>query len=413
MIQSLQQVLSTTWSAVGAAVSVILVLLYGYGGRKIKLVTQAGEDVSKRDDLSPVLAVLGNRSSGVVEQYQGILDHHRLLSPLPAVLVCLWSGGRVRIEDAAMDHPMYGLQQRDIATAAIASIAWKVRDAEPASAERRHHRCRAIQRESVHADQRADLFTFGPYMMTSHSGTWTHSESPHSIVEKLDAALPSATSRPAQATPTAYPAVEPYPDVHESSPLIRKTAEEARQGWRLAKVAQKAVSGFMNPPMIGGLAAIIAGVIPFLHKWLFAENAWLSPFSQSIENLGALYAVLQTFVLGAHLKSKKGSKPPLWPLLYLFTYRFFIMPLISISVVYSTRKWLGGKILLDPVLDFVMAISAVGPPALTLAAIVEMSDADESTHTAVAQTIVISYVLTPLISVSVTAALTMIGKLYD
>ncbi|WWD15945.1 hypothetical protein CI109_100369 [Kwoniella shandongensis] len=96
------------------------------------------------------------------------------------------------------------------------------------------------------------------------------------------------------------------------------------------------------------------------------------------------------FVLGAHLRSKKGSRPPTIPLIYLFVFRFVIMAVISISVVYGVRKVAGSRILDDPVL------------------IVEMSDADESTETAVAKTIVLSYVLTPLISVSVTAALAVI-----
>ena len=71
------------------------------------------------------------------------------------------------------------------------------------------------------------------------------------------------------------------------------------------------------------------------------------------------------FVLGAHLKSKKyacqssakdgltrprGSKPPMWPLIYLFTYRFAIMPLISTSVIFGVRRGLGASILFDPVL---------------------------------------------------------------
>ncbi|KAK6902965.1 hypothetical protein I203_108226 [Kwoniella mangroviensis CBS 8507] len=62
--------------------------------------------------------------------------------------------------------------------------------------------------------------------------------------------------------------------------------------------------------------------------------------------------------------------------------------------------------------DFIMMLAPVGPPALTLAAIVEMSDIDEDVETAVAKTIVISYALTPLISVSVTAALQVVQKLY-
>jgi auxin efflux carrier family protein len=67
--------------------------------------------------------------------------------------------------------------------------------------------------------------------------------------------------------------------------------------------------------------------------------------------LGALYTVLQTFVLGAHLYSKQTTKrPPTGALLYLFTYRFFLMPVISNGVVYGMRQVVGHLIRKDPML---------------------------------------------------------------
>ena len=80
--------------------------------------------------------------------------------------------------------------------------------------------------------------------------------------------------------------------------------------------------------------------------------------------------------------------------------------------------------------DFILILIPVGPPALTLAAvskdtnnayprltygpfqIVEMSDAGEETQAAVAKTILISYIITPVISLSVSAALTTVKLLY-
>ncbi|KAL7423976.1 hypothetical protein Q5752_001561 [Cryptotrichosporon argae] len=239
---------------------------------------------------------------------------------------------------------------------------------------------------------------------------WSHSESPHAdFTTRLKAALPSPPSPPPA---SRYPAVEPYGASVEDTPLLRRAGEQARRGWWYLGWARRGVAGFLNPPMAGGLLAVVAGVIPFTHSSLFDEGAWASPFSQSIQNLGKLYAVLQMFVLGAHLQSKKGSRPPIPPLVYLFVFRFLVMPVISTGVVYGVRVWLGDRVYEDPILDFVMAIAPVGPPALTLAAIVEMSDADESTTTAVAKTIVLSYALTPLISLSVTGAQSVVGALY-
>ncbi|WVW83051.1 hypothetical protein I302_105068 [Kwoniella bestiolae CBS 10118] len=164
------------------------------------------------------------------------------------------------------------------------------------------------------------------------------------------------------------PTIEPYSGDDENAPLLDQAKHHGKKGWKIAKILHKSLAGFMNPPMYGGLAAIIAGLVPFLHNWLFKKGAWLSPFA--------------------------------------------VMPVISTSMVYGIRKAVGDKVLNDPVLDFIMMIAPVGPPALTLAAIVEMSDTDEDVETAVAKTIVISYALTPLISVSVTAALQVVQKLY-
>jgi len=233
-------------------------------------------------------------------------------------------------------------------------------------------------------------FSFGPYLMTSSdSHPWSHSESPHT------------TSKIAETQ--SYPTIEPYPE--ESSPLLSRSKEVTISVW-------KRITSYLNPPMAGGIAAVVTGSIPPFHRWLYGDDAPLTPFTQSVQNIGDLYTVLQMFVLGAHLKSKKGSPPPIFPLAYLFVFRFAIMPVISTSVIYGVRKWLGDRILLDPILDFTMAIAPVGPPALTLAALVEMADTDEGTDSAVAQTIVLSYAFTPLIGASVSGVLTVVKRLY-
>ncbi|WWC61094.1 uncharacterized protein I303_103672 [Kwoniella dejecticola CBS 10117] len=175
-------------------------------------------------------------------------------------------------------------------------------------------------------------FSLGPRMMNSHPldvpHPWSHSESPHAV-KKVKEVLNGG-----------YPAIEPYHDDDENAPLLDQARERGKKGWKILVILKNSLAGFMNPPMYGGLAAILAGVIPFLHSWLFDKGAWLSP------------------------------------------------------VVYGVRKALGDRILSDPIL------------------IVEMSDTDEDVETAVAKTIVVSYALTPLISVSVTAALQVVEKLY-
>ena len=151
-----------------------------------------------------------------------------------------------------------------------------------------------------------------------------------------------------------YPNVQPYPNVedNETSPLLNKTkAKAVTLGlWkRVRSVVTKATS-FMNPPMWGGILAIIAGLIPWLRKSLFSDSGALSAFEQSIENLGDLYTSLQTLILGSQLRSKAGHRPPVAAVAYLFIYRFFVVTAISCGLVVGSRKLLGDYIKNDPIL---------------------------------------------------------------
>ena len=104
---------------------------------------------------------------------------------------------------------------------------------------------------------------------------WTHSESPHAtLAEEIKYAVPDGSSQPAQLVTTSYPDVEPYPS--EETALLR-AKHEVWRGWRILKIVRQSTAGFLNPPMIGGIAATIAGVVPFLHIWLFDQHAVFSP----------------------------------------------------------------------------------------------------------------------------------------
>ena len=59
----------------------------------------------------------------------------------------------------------------------------------------------------------------------------------------------------------------------------------------------------------------------------------------------------------------RSGRAKLWPLAYLFLYRFVLVPLISGSVVYGIRARWPNYVARDPMLDFTLAISNVGPPA--------------------------------------------------
>lgn len=91
-------------------------------------------------------------------------------------------------------------------------------------------------------------------------------------------------------------------------------------------------------------------MIPFLRTALFHDKGLLSPFEQSVENLGDLYTALQTLILGAQLYSKAGKRPAVGPILYLFLYRFVLVTGIACGLVFGSRKLLGSAMHQDPVL---------------------------------------------------------------
>lgn len=99
------------------------------------------------------------------------------------------------------------------------------------------------------------------------------------------------------------------------------------------------LASFLNAPLIGALIGCFVGLIPALHRVFFAEpedggyfKAWLT---QSIKNIGELFATLQLVVVGAKLstslmKMKEGKESgpvPLIPMFSIFFIRFAMWPL--------------------------------------------------------------------------------------
>jgi hypothetical protein len=113
-------------------------------------------------------------------------------------------------------------------------------------------------------------------LMKSHPSdhhAWSHFESPFAVLKEAKDAI-VATTAPSSST---YPDVEPYPATSEATPLLGQARESGSRAMGLLSKIWGSISGFLNPPMIGGFAAVIAGVIPFLHRWLFDTDAVLSP----------------------------------------------------------------------------------------------------------------------------------------
>ncbi len=195
-------------------------------------------------------------------------------------------------------------------------------------------------------------------------------------------------------------------DREEPDDAQKTAGQRARKavqlGWHYLAVA-------LNPPLVGGLAAIAFGLVPLAQAQLFASSGWLSPLADAVKNIGSLYTVMQMLVLGAHLYSKRGGRAPVWSTLWLFAYRFFLAPALSVGLVAVLQKHAPAVIGNDEAaFRFVLMIGNVGPPALTLSAIAEMSDLPEETEGEVSQVLLLSYAATPLIALSITAALEVV-----
>ncbi|ORY23035.1 endoplasmic reticulum protein [Naematelia encephala] len=419
----MSELLQTTLSATGAAVSVILVLAYGYLARRYNFLSQEGENNMSSLSVTIFLPCLLFSEIGPLASWSNLREYWIILVYAVLFQLISWIFGVIGtrllrcpqwlvpclIFNNATSLPLLLLKALG-ANGTLDSLSDGDLD-------------KVLSRGRVYLLINTLVcnlarFSFGPYLMKGEEQTanlhytLAHSESPY-VPTKVAEAVQDATRLPAQELPTSYPNIDLYPAEAESAPLLHKAKVEGWRSWLVIKFIKSSVRGFLNPPTVGGLLAIIAGLIPFVRHTLFSKSSALGPLSQSLSNLGDLYTVLQMFVLGAHLQSKRGSRPPFWPLFYLFTFRFAIMPIISTSVIYGVRKAAGNHILRDPILDFTMAIAPVGPPALTLAAIAEMSHADDETNAAIAQTIVLSYVFTPLISFSVAGALKAVNSLYE
>ncbi|KAF7970051.1 hypothetical protein HWV62_25288 [Athelia sp. TMB] len=98
---------------------------------------------------------------------------------------------------------------------------------------------------------------------------------------------------------------------------------------------------WMNPALVGGVIALILGIVPLLHHAFFAKDGvFTHTITKAAGNLGGLFGALQMFTLGATLALTKTSltaKPTIWLLLV----RFILMPAISMALVFATagRGW--------------------------------------------------------------------------
>ncbi|KAH8083748.1 hypothetical protein BXZ70DRAFT_900584 [Cristinia sonorae] len=176
------------------------------------------------------------------------------------------------------------------------------------------------------------------------------------------------------------------------------------QKLRFAEKPLKRLYNSMSPPLIGAVIALFLGMIPPLHgAFLSKDGALYSSFTQSLKNLGDLFVVLQTVVVGAELALVSRAHPGWIPASYSMTIRFAIMPALSILFVWSTagRGWYVD----DKLVWFLLVLIPAGPSAMLLVSVAEIVNVDQGP---IAGYLFVSYLISPLMAVVCSLALSVV-----
>lgn len=133
------------------------------------------------------------------------------------------------------------------------------------------------------------------------------------------------------------------PDVLLPGDAGRRGYEAGKEEWdRMPQWIRSSLQflySFINPPLVGAAIGIVIGLVPPLHTAFFSEQqdggffkGWLTT---SLQNIGGLFATLQTVVVGVKLSSslrkmKRGedSGQVPWPATtFVLAVRFVIWPM--------------------------------------------------------------------------------------
>ncbi|RDX55205.1 hypothetical protein OH76DRAFT_1340057 [Lentinus brumalis] len=173
----------------------------------------------------------------------------------------------------------------------------------------------------------------------------------------------------------------------------------------LEKPVNKACS-FVSPVLLGAIIALIIGITPPLHRAILDEDGALySSITQSIENLGELFVVLQTFTVGAELAIVKSSNPGVLSTSWILFVRFIIMPAVSLLFVWATAG--RGLYVDDQLVWFLLVLIPSGPSAMLLVSVAEMVDINQG---AIAGYLTAAYFFSPLMAVVCSLGLSVVNS---
>ncbi|KAI8966017.1 auxin efflux carrier [Daldinia sp. FL1419] len=177
-----------------------------------------------------------------------------------------------------------------------------------------------------------------------------------------------------------------------------------------------AIGTFVNPPFIGATIGMIIGLTPPLHRLFFNDmdeggyfNAWLT---SSLKNVGELFVSLQVIVVGVKLslslrRMKEGEEAgtlPLGTVLSVTSVRFVLWPAISIPLIWALAAHTD-VLPNDPMLWWALMMMPIGPTAMKVLALADVSGASQKIRMSIAKFLTLSYIITPIVSFAVVGAL--------
>ncbi|OSD06687.1 hypothetical protein PYCCODRAFT_1449540 [Trametes coccinea BRFM310] len=166
----------------------------------------------------------------------------------------------------------------------------------------------------------------------------------------------------------------------------------------------KTIWSHMSPPLIGAMIALVVGITPPLNKQILNEDGALyTSVTQAIVNLGELFVVLQTFVVGAELAIVPSANPGTLAMSWVLLVRFIIMPAIALLFVFVTAG--RGLYVDDRLVWFLLVLIPAGPSAMLLVNVAELVDISQG---AIAGYLTIAYMISPFMAVVCSAGLEVV-----
>ncbi|KAI2640459.1 auxin efflux carrier [Hypomontagnella submonticulosa] len=177
-----------------------------------------------------------------------------------------------------------------------------------------------------------------------------------------------------------------------------------------------AIGALFNPPFIGAAIGLILGLTPPLHRLFFNDmdeggyfKAWLT---SSLRNVGELFVSLQVIVVGVKLslslrlmkEGEEGGKLPLGTVLSVISVRFILWPAISIPLIWALAAHTN-ILPNDPMLWWALMMMPVGPTAMKVLALADVSGTSQKIRMSIAKFLTLSYIITPIVSFAVIGAL--------